>query len=170
MLGQIANFCTVISRNSIVNNSTSLIDIWQKIHQHFGFEATGAHFLDISTSSFNPDECPEDLYQRLLALFDDNLLTPGAGLRHHGEAWPKWWGFESHHREHYCFFVASSGPPWTTTTCYTEIWSRTSSPNTSISKTTDFISSQLCQRGDQKHRGLQSVLYSSTVIQTLLRS
>ena len=28
MLGQIANFCTVISRSSIVNNSTSISSVW----------------------------------------------------------------------------------------------------------------------------------------------
>jgi len=37
MLGQIANFCSVISRNSIIKQSMSLNDIWQKIRQHFGF-------------------------------------------------------------------------------------------------------------------------------------
>ena len=46
MLGQIANFCTVILRNMIVKNSTSLKDIWQLIRLHFGFQSTGSHFLD----------------------------------------------------------------------------------------------------------------------------
>ena len=36
MLGQIANFATVISRNQIVKNSTSLGNIWSKIREHFG--------------------------------------------------------------------------------------------------------------------------------------
>ena len=44
MLGQIANFCPIISRNSIVKSSTSLTEIWQKIRSHFGFQATGSHF------------------------------------------------------------------------------------------------------------------------------
>ena len=40
MLGQIANFCPVISRNSIVKNATSLNDIWGKIRLHYGFQST----------------------------------------------------------------------------------------------------------------------------------
>jgi len=85
MLGQIANYAAVISRNSIVKSSTSLSDIWQKLRQHFGFAATGAHFLDLATIRLQPDERPEDLYQRLAAFFDDNLLTVGCGITHHGE-------------------------------------------------------------------------------------
>ena len=46
MLGQIANYCPVIARNSIIKNSTSLNSIWQLIRQHFGFQSTGSHFLD----------------------------------------------------------------------------------------------------------------------------
>jgi hypothetical protein len=34
MLGQIANYCSVIARNSIIKGSISLPDIWQKIRQH----------------------------------------------------------------------------------------------------------------------------------------
>ena len=85
MLGQIANYCPVISRNSIVKNSTSLSDIWQKIRQHFGFASTGAHFLDLCNITLQPDERPEDLFQRLSAFFEDNLLTVGCGVSHHGE-------------------------------------------------------------------------------------
>ena len=85
LLGQIANFCPVISRNSVVKGSTSLGDIWQKIRQHFGFQSTGAHFLDLSNIVLQPDERPEDLYQRLTAFFEDNLLTVGGGVTHHGE-------------------------------------------------------------------------------------
>lgn len=69
MLGQIANFCPVISRNSITKSSTSLSLIWQLIRQHYGFQSTGAHFLDLASISLAPDERPEDLYQRLMAFF-----------------------------------------------------------------------------------------------------
>ena len=86
MLGQIANFCPIISRNSIVKTSTSLSDIWQKIRQHFGFQSTGAHFLDLHDIKLEPDERPEDLFQRLTAFFEDSLLYTGCGVTHHGEA------------------------------------------------------------------------------------
>ena len=69
MLGQIANFCPVIARNSIIKGSTSLSVIWQTIRQHYGFQATGAHFLDLSDIKLMPGEKPEDLFQRLHAFF-----------------------------------------------------------------------------------------------------
>ena len=46
MLGQIANYATIISRNSIVKNSSSLNDIWIKIREHYGFQTNGSRFLD----------------------------------------------------------------------------------------------------------------------------
>ena len=86
MLGQIANYCPVISRTTIVKNSTSINSIWQTIRLHFGFQSTGGHFLDFASIHLNPDERPEDLYQRLMAFVEDNLLIQGGGITHHGEA------------------------------------------------------------------------------------
>ena len=88
MLGQIANFCPIISRNSIIKSSTSLNDIWQKIRLHFGFQSSGSHFLDLSQIKQLPDERPEDLFQRLTAFFEDNLVTTSGGILHHGKAMP----------------------------------------------------------------------------------
>ena len=85
LLGQIANFCPVISRNSIVKHSTSLNDIWQKICQHYGFQSTVAHLLDLASIHLQPDERPEDLFQRLMAFFEDSLLSVDGGLTHHGD-------------------------------------------------------------------------------------
>ena len=31
-----------------MRNSTSIMRIWQVIHQHYGFYSTGAHFIDLS--------------------------------------------------------------------------------------------------------------------------
>ena len=86
MLGQIANFATVISRNQIVKNSTSLASIWSKIREHYGFHVTGSRFLDLSNIQLSSGERPEDLYQRLLTFFDDNLLTTESKLTHHSAA------------------------------------------------------------------------------------
>lgn len=88
MLGQIANFCPIISRNTIVKNSTSVEAIWQSIRLHFGFQTTGAHFIDFTNIHLEPDERPEDLFQRLMAFVEDNLLKR-AGLKHHGEDIPE---------------------------------------------------------------------------------
>ena len=84
-MGQIANFCPIVSRSSIIKNSVSLNDVWQKIRLHYGFQSTGAHFLDLSNIHLSPDERPEDLYQRLMAFFEDNLLIVGGGISHQGE-------------------------------------------------------------------------------------
>ena len=85
MLGQIANFCPVVARNTIVKNSTSMQSIWQAIRSHFGFQSTGARFLDFNNLHLEPGERPEDLYQRLLCFMDDNLLKANGSIRHHGE-------------------------------------------------------------------------------------
>ena len=82
MLGQIAK----ISRNAIVKASTSIKHIWQAIRNLFGFQATGAHFLDFSDIKLEVDERPEDLYQRLVAFTEDNLLRAGGEITHHGAA------------------------------------------------------------------------------------
>ncbi|CAB3998268.1 Retrovirus-related Pol poly from transposon opus [Paramuricea clavata] len=85
MLGQVANYCPVIARNTIVKNSTSMRTIRQAIRAHYGFQSTGAHFVDYNNIRLEPDERPEDLYQRLLSFIDDNLLTANGNIQHHGE-------------------------------------------------------------------------------------
>ena len=84
MLGQIANWATVITRNQITKDSTSLADIWNKIRAYYGFLGTGARFLDLSSIKLEVGERPEALYQRLLAFFEDNLMTIGSSVTHHG--------------------------------------------------------------------------------------
>ena len=84
MLGQIANYCPIISRNTIVKSSTSLTTIWQAIRQHFGFQVTGGHLIDFASIYLEPNERPEDLFQRLMAFVDDCLLKSN-DLTHHGE-------------------------------------------------------------------------------------
>ena len=86
MLGQIANYATVISRNQIIKESTSLNVIWDKIRQHYGFHTTGSRFLDLSAIRQRPGERAEDLYQTLVSFIDDNLLTKDCTLTHHAAA------------------------------------------------------------------------------------
>ena len=85
LLGQIASFCPVLARNIIVKKSTSLESVWQKIREHYGFLSTGSHFLELSNFKLEVDEKPEDLYQRLYAFYEDNLVTKSCGLTHNGE-------------------------------------------------------------------------------------
>ena len=85
MLGQIANFCPGIARNTFIKDSKSLDDVWQKIRLHLGFQRTGAHFLDLANLTLEPNERPEALYQRINAFYQDNLLTPQSAITHHGD-------------------------------------------------------------------------------------
>ena len=85
MLGCIANFCTVIARNSIINESKSLDDIWQKIRLYYGFHSSGANFLDFSNIKLEPGERNEMLYQRMLAFINDNFLTADGTFKHDEE-------------------------------------------------------------------------------------
>ena len=79
MLGQIANYCPVISRNIIIKNSISIESIWQSIRAHYGFQSNGSHFIDFVNIKLEVDERHEDLYQRMIAFIDDNLITPSSG-------------------------------------------------------------------------------------------
>ena len=80
MLGQIANFCPIIARNTIIRSSKSLSHIWQTIRLHYGFQSTGGHFLDFNGIHLEPGERHDELYQRLMAFLEDNLLTPDSGI------------------------------------------------------------------------------------------
>ena len=73
-LGQIANNCPLISRNTIVRNSTSIDSIWQAIRLHYGFQTAGTQLIDFVDIHLETDERPEDLYQRLMAFTEDSLL------------------------------------------------------------------------------------------------
>jgi len=84
MLGQIAVHAPIVSQRSIVKCSTSLSSIWQTLRLHYGFASTGAHFLNLACIRLQPDEKAEDLYQRIAAFYDDNLLAAGSTITHHG--------------------------------------------------------------------------------------
>ena len=84
-LGQIANYATVISRSQILSKSTSLKDIWGKLREHYGLQTSGSKFIDLVGVRLNAGERYEDFYQRLLAFYEDNLLSTEDSIKHHGE-------------------------------------------------------------------------------------
>ena len=84
MLGQIANYAP-INRASITKNSTSLNYIWKALRLHLGFQTNGARILDLADMSLSPGERYEDLYQRIMAFMDDNLMKADGELTHLGE-------------------------------------------------------------------------------------
>ena len=47
LLAQIANLCPVISRHTIIKNSTSLENVWHSIRTHYGFQSSGSNFLNL---------------------------------------------------------------------------------------------------------------------------
>lgn len=85
MLGMIANYAPIISRNSIIKQSTSLSSVWQMIKTHYHFQSTGSQFLDFCTIRRLPEERPEDLYQRLHTFVENGLLTRESGITHHDD-------------------------------------------------------------------------------------
>ena len=85
LLGQIANYTPIISRNTIVKNSTSIESTWQAIRLHYGFQTSGSNFLDFTGIKLQSDEHPEDLYQCIVAFIEDILLKPDIGISHHGQ-------------------------------------------------------------------------------------
>lgn len=85
MLGFVANFAPIIARSIIVSESCSLADIWQFIRDHFNIETSGAHFCRLSKIIKAPGETPNDLYQRMFAFVQDNLLKIGSPVQHQGK-------------------------------------------------------------------------------------
>ena len=84
MLGQIANYCSIIATNTLVKNSTLVQSVWNTIRQHFRFQITRAHFINFADIRLESNERPEDLYQRLMAFVEDMLLKVNR-LSHHGD-------------------------------------------------------------------------------------
>ena len=58
MLGQIANYFPVISRTTLVKNLTSIQSVSNTIREHFGFQVTGAHFLDSANLHLETEKRP----------------------------------------------------------------------------------------------------------------
>ena len=85
MLGQIANFAPVISRGTIVKNSTSLTSIWEAIRLYYGILSNGGRFLDFVNIQASPEKQPEALYQEMYSFIEDNLMKNGTGIKHHDE-------------------------------------------------------------------------------------
>lgn len=85
MLGQVANYCPVISRNALIKNSTSIKSVWNIIRTHYGFQKCGGQILNLSDITMVSDDSYEDLYQKLNSFIDDNLLKSDDTLKHHEE-------------------------------------------------------------------------------------
>ena len=59
-------------------------EVIDRIREHFGFQVTGAHFLDFANLRLEAKERPKDLFQRLMAFVEDTLLRANS-LSHHDQ-------------------------------------------------------------------------------------
>lgn len=133
MLGQVANYCPIISRGTIVKNSTFVEQIWQTTRLHYGFQSTGAHFIDFAAIRLQPNKRPEDFYQRLMAFIEDNLLCRDSGISHHNEVITE---DEEHSPSiENLVVLTSSYKPRTSKTSKTKVWHRAKITHLSIYKT-----------------------------------
>lgn len=89
LLGTIAGYAPVISRQYITQEALSLSDIWHRLRIFYGFRKSGALILDLSTFHIDEGESYEALWERLHAFTMDNLLHPADGLRHLNDDKPK---------------------------------------------------------------------------------
>ena len=86
LLGMIATYCPVIDRNIIIDDSRNIDEVWKTIRQHYNFQQSAANFLDLADFVLEPDERPEDLYQRMTSFVRENLLKRQDPIIHDDEA------------------------------------------------------------------------------------
>ena len=73
MLGQIANYCLVISRNTLVKNPYSPFGTWYA-HILASKSQELTFWISLTCICMAADERPEDLFQRLMAFVEEALL------------------------------------------------------------------------------------------------
>ena len=84
MLGTIASYAPIISREFVVSEALSLNDIWNRLRIHFGFRKSGSLILDLMSITREEGESYESLWERYHAFITDNLLQPGDKIFHQG--------------------------------------------------------------------------------------
>ena len=82
LLGTIAGFAPVISRQFITQEALSLSHIWSRLRIRYGFRKSGGLILDLASVHLEEGESHEGLWERLHAFTCDNLLNPADGLQH----------------------------------------------------------------------------------------
>ena len=82
MLEFIANYCPTSIHDAIVGESTSIEAVWKTIRNHYGFHYEGCKLLDIGDIKFEENECPEELYGRLMKSVRDNMVDGETAISH----------------------------------------------------------------------------------------
>ena len=88
LLGTIASYAPVISRQYVTKEALSLDDIWHRLRIFYGFRKSGALILDLPQFHLEEGESHEALWERFHAFAMDNLLQPSDGLKHLSEDKP----------------------------------------------------------------------------------
>ena len=86
LLGSIASYAPVISRQFIIKEALSLDQIWHRLRIFYGFRKSGALILDLTTINMEEGESYEACWEKVYAFFMDNLLSPSDGLKHLDQA------------------------------------------------------------------------------------
>lgn len=82
MLGVIATYVPVLSRNFIVNQACTLGEIWTRIRTYYGCRKTGAQALAVASFKKGVGESAEALWERMYAHVEDSLFNPEDGISH----------------------------------------------------------------------------------------
>ena len=84
VLGSIAGSAPIIGHSFIVNQSTSLDSIWDRLRTRLGFRKTGGRVLEWCDMRREENESREALWERLYSFFENILLTKTGGVMHEG--------------------------------------------------------------------------------------
>ncbi len=84
MLGFVAQYSPDLLNNDIINKSTSLNWVWNRIRKHYSIHQSESNFLKINNIKRGPAERYETFFQRLMSHVEDNLLTAESRIEHDG--------------------------------------------------------------------------------------
>ena len=82
LLGTIASYAPIISRQYITKEAQSLSQIWGRLRIFYGFRKSGGLILDLTSIQLEEGESHEAMWERLYAFLMDNLLSPSDELKH----------------------------------------------------------------------------------------
>lgn len=78
MIEYIAGYAPIVAKSILLREPKSIPEIWQILCDHYGFESFGAHINTLAKVHMEPGEQPNDVYQRIYAIVENNLLKRGS--------------------------------------------------------------------------------------------
>lgn len=86
LLEYIAYCAPCVAPDTIVRETCSLEDVWEKIRAHYNFESSGAQLAGYLTIKLEAGDQPNDLFQNMYSFIEDNLQRKGSSIKHEGTA------------------------------------------------------------------------------------